>query len=105
MGKTVNCWMCGAEHDYCPTCDKTHGWKYVACSARCYQIYLTLEQYNAGVTDRDTAIDGFAHCDIKQGDSLEWLLPPVAKRISEIIGEKEKEPTKITKKSKLFKNE
>ena len=41
MSKNLaNCWLCGAEHEYCPTCGQTHGWKYSACTREHYQILM-----------------------------------------------------------------
>ena len=104
MSKKVECWVCGKEHDYCPTCGQTHGWKYVADTPKCYQIYITLSDAQSGALPRKDAVETFANLGINAEDNLSWLRPHIEKGIREIIGEKEK-PTKTTKKetkSKLF---
>lgn len=103
MGKKVECWVCGKEHDYCPTCGQTHGWKYVADTMEHYMIHMTIEQYRSGVFTKEQAIESFADkCGVHAKDDLSWMLPHVEKSVREIIGEKEKETAKTTKKSKLF---
>lgn len=102
MAKKIECWVCGKEHDYCPTCGQTHGWKYVADTIECYQIHCTIEEYRAGVYSKEKATDILAEkCGVRANDDLSWMLPNVEKGVREIIGEKEK-AAKTTKKSKLF---
>ena len=101
MGKKLNCWVCGKEHDYCPTCGQTHGWKYIADTPLCYQTYMTLEDTRAGALSQEDAVKAFADLGICAESNLSWLRPHIEKSIREIIGEKKKE-TKTTKKSKLF---
>lgn len=84
-----NCWICGKEHDYCPTCEKTHGWKYVACCHEHYQIHMAIEEYRSGVLSKEEVtkmLDGA--CGVKAANDLSWMLPHVEKGIREIIGEK-----------------
>ena len=105
MNKKVECWVCGKEHDYCPTCGQTHGWRYVADTMEHYMVHMTIEQYRSGVFTKEQAIESFAEkCDVHANDDLSWMLPNVEKGVREIIGEKEKstKTTKVTKKSKLF---
>ena len=105
MSNKVECWVCGKEHDYCPTCGQTHGWRYVADTMEHYMVYMTIEQYRSGVFTKEQAIESFADkCDVHANDDLSWMLPHVEKSVREIIGEKTKS-TKTTKKeikSKLF---
>lgn len=99
MGKKVNCWICGTPHDFCPTCGQTHGWRYVADTIECYNIYIVIEQYKSGVFTKSDAIKALADkCDISVDTDISWMIPEVAETIREIIGEK----TKTTKKSKLY---
>lgn len=105
MGKQIECWVCGALHDYCPTCGQTHGWRYVADTMEHYMVHMTIEDYRGGVLTKEQAIERFADkCGVHANDDLSWMLPHVEKGVREIIGEKEKN-TKTTKKSKLFKDE
>lgn len=102
MGKKLKCWVCGAEHDYCPTCGQTNGWKYVADKIECYTLYMTIEDYRAGVKTKEEVIEILAEkCNIHAEDDLSWLLPHIEKYVRSIIGEKTK-ITKTTRKSKLF---
>lgn len=104
MSKKLKCWVCGKEHDYCPTCGQTHGWNYVADTHKCYQIYMTLDEVKSGVLSQKDAIQVFANLGISFQSDLSWIRPHIEKSIREIIGEKEKS-TKTTKKetkSKLF---
>lgn len=102
MSKMLQCWVCGKLHDYCPTCDRVHGWKYVADTHECYQIYMTLSEAQSGVMTKKGAIEAFANLGIRAENDLSWLRPHIERAIREIIGEKEKETAKTTKKSKLF---
>lgn len=102
MANLIECWICGTKHDYCPTCGNTHGWKYVADTPRCYQIYMTFQSYKEGVISKEEAAKEFAEkCDIKASDDLSWLLPNFEYELRQIIGERKKD-TKSAKKSKLF---
>lgn len=104
MSNKVECWVCGKEHDYCPTCGQTHGWRYVADTIEHYQIHMTIEEYRSGVLTKEQAIEVFADkCGVHANDDLSWMLPHVEKVVREIIGEKEKErTTKTTRKNKLY---
>lgn len=104
MGNKVECWVCGKEHDYCPTCGQTHGWRYVADTIEHYQIHMTIEEYRSGVLTKEQAIEVFADkCGVHANDDLSWMLPHVEKVVREIIGEKERErTTKTTRKNKLY---
>lgn len=104
MGNKVECWVCGKEHDYCPTCGQTHGWRYVADTIEHYQIHMTIEEYRSGVLTKEQAVKVFADkCGVHANDDLSWMLPHVEKVVREIIGEKERErTTKTTRKNKLY---
>jgi hypothetical protein len=104
MGNKVECWVCGKEHDYCPTCGQTHGWRYVADTIEHYQVHITIEEYRSGVLTKVQAIEIFADkCAVNANDDLSWMLPHVEKVVREIIGEKERErTTKTTRKNKLY---
>lgn len=104
MSNKVECWVCGKEHDYCPTCGQTHGWRYVADTIEHYQVHMTIEEYRSGVLTKEQAIEIFADkCGVHANDDLSWMLPHVEKVVREIIGEKERErTTKTTRKSKLY---
>jgi hypothetical protein len=104
MANMVECWVCGKEHEYCPTCGQTHGWKYVADTVEHYQIHMTIEDYRCGVLTKEQAIEVFADkCGVHASDDLSWMLPHVEKGVREIIGEKERErTTKTTRKNKLY---
>jgi hypothetical protein len=104
MSNKVECWVCGKEHDYCPTCGQTHGWRYVADTMEHYMVHMTIEQYRSGVFTKEQAIESFADkCDVHANDDLSWMLPHVEKGVREIIGEKERErTTKTTRKNKLY---
>lgn len=100
MGKKLKCWVCGTEHDYCPTCGQTHGWKYVADKIECYTLYMTVEDYKAGLKTKDEAIEILNNkCNIYAEDNLSWLLPHIEKDVRSIIGEKKK-TINTTKKEK-----
>ena len=104
MSKQIKCWVCGKLHDYCPTCGQTHGWKYVADTPECYQIYMTLSEVESGILSQKEAVDRFASLGITAEKNLSWLRPHIEKGVRNIIGEKEK-TTKTTRretKSKLF---
>ena len=104
MANKVECWVCGKEHDYCPTCGQTHGWRYVADTIEHYQVHMTIEEYRSGVLTKEQAIEIFADkCGVHANDDLSWMLPHVEKVVREIIGEKERErTTKTTRKNKLY---
>lgn len=104
MANMVECWVCGKEHEYCPTCGQTHGWRYVADTVEHYQIHMTIEEYRNGVLTKEQAIEVFADkCGVHANDDLSWMLPHVEKGVREIIGEKERErTTKTTRKNKLY---
>jgi hypothetical protein len=104
MSNKVECWVCGKEHDYCPTCGQTHGWRYVADTIEHYQIHMTIEEYRSGVLTKEQAIEVFADkCGVHANDDLSWMLPHVEKVVREIIGEKARErTTKTTRKNKLY---
>lgn len=102
MSRLTECWVCGALHEYCPTCSRTHGWRYVADTMEHYMVHMTIEQYRSGVFTKEQAIKSFAeNCGVHKDDDLSWMLPNVEKCVREIIGEKNK-INKTTKKSKLF---
>ena len=99
--KLINCWLCGAEHEYCPTCGETHGWKYMADTREHYQILMAKRQFEEGVFTQDEAVSAFAEYGVTAESDLSWMIPEVEKEIRKIIGDK---PTKA-KKSKLYKDE
>ena len=103
MGKKVTCWVCGKEHDYCPTCGRTHGWRYVADTHEHYQIYLAMSEFQAGALTKAEAAEMLAKLGVTPDANLSWMIPAVEKIIRDIIGNGEKEKAvKTTKKSKLF---
>lgn len=105
MSKMLKCWVCGKEHDYCPTCGQTNGWRYVADTPKCYQIYITINEFQSGVKEQKDAVETLANLDVYPENDLSWLRPHIEKQVREIIGDKEK-TTKTTRKtnikSKLF---
>lgn len=105
MAKKLRCWVCGEMHDYCPTCGQTHGWKYVADTYEHYQIYMIKEEVKSGTFSKKEAVEKLAELGVKAENNLSWMRPHMEKAIREIIGDKEKESIKTTKKSKLFKDE
>lgn len=104
MAKEIECWICGKKHEYCPTCEKMGGWRRVADTPKCYQIYITLKDYEAEVISKGEAAVQLKREDVFSSADLSWMLPSVEKAIRNIVGEKEKDSTKTTKKSKLFKD-
>lgn len=98
----IDCWLCGAEHEYCPTCGQTHGWKYMACTREHYQILMTKREYEDGVFTKEQAISEFENYGVKAESDLSWMIPEVEKEIRDIIGEKPFKATKPIKKTKLF---
>ncbi len=101
--RLLTCWLCGAEHEYCPTCGQTHGWRYMADTREHYQILMVKREYEAGVFTKEQAIDALKEYGISAENDLSWMIPEVEKEIREIIGEKAKERvTKTTRKSKLY---
>lgn len=101
--KLLTCWLCGAEHEYCPTCGQTHGWRYMADTREHYQILMVKREYEAGVFTKEQAIDALKEYGISAENDLSWMIPEVEKEIREIIGEKARERvTKTTRKSKLY---
>lgn len=105
MSNITHCWVCGKEHEYCPTCGQTHGWRYVADTMEHYLIHMTIEDYRAGVFTKEEAIEIFADkCEVHANDDLSWMLPNVEKSVREIIGNKrDREEHRPTRKSKLSK--
>lgn len=105
MSKMIECWVCGALHDYCPTCGQTNSWRRVADKIEHYMVHTTIEEFRRGVCSKEEAIERFADkCNVHVDDDLSWMLPHVEKGVREIIGEKGK-IAKTAKKSKLFKDE
>lgn len=101
MSKKLKCWVCGAEHDYCPTCGQTHGWRYVADTMEHYLVYMTIEEYRSGTLTKEEAANKFAEqCNVKPEDDLSWMYPVIEKEVRDIIGEKTK--TRTARKTKLY---
>ena len=104
MASIVECWVCGAEHEYCDVCGKTHGWKYVADTQEHYRIYMTIEEYRKGILSKEEAASRLSeYCNVNANDDLSWMLPNVEKGVREIIGDKEvvlEKNNKTTKKIK-----
>ena len=99
--KLLTCWLCGAEHEYCPTCGQTHGWKYMADTREHYQILMAKRNYEGGVFNKEHTIEVLADFGVKPESDLSWMIPEVEKEIRDIIGEKPVKTVKKTK-SKLF---
>lgn len=101
MANKVECWVCGKEHDYCPTCGQTHGWRYVADTMEHYLVHMTIEEYRSGTLSKEEAIGKFNDkCGVRAEDDLSWMLPNVEKGVREIIGEKTK--TRTARKTKMY---
>lgn len=99
------CGVCGGEYDYCLKCEKTHAWKFYACSPEHYQIHMVLDQYRGGVFDKEMATDCFARYSITADKDLSYLLPEVERDVRLIIGKKpieEKSEAFSEKKNKKF---
>ena len=103
----AECWLCGAEHEYCPTCGESNGWKYMADTREHYQILLLKRECESGVIPKEDAIKSFATYGITADADLSCIEPNVEREIRDIVGYPE-EKTKATKgvkkesKSKLF---
>lgn len=88
MGKLAKCFVCRKEHDYCPTCDKTHGWKYFACSHEHFQIYIAMLNYTAGTVSKEDTKEIFNNMGITADSDLSDIIPEVEQGIRAVIGEK-----------------
>ena len=95
----VTCWICGKQHEYCPVCHQSNGWKYVADTPEHYQIYLVLHEFEESIITKDEATERFAELGITAEANLSWVIPAVEEQIRGIIGKKLKE-VKSSKKSK-----
>jgi hypothetical protein len=102
MSTKPKCFVCGKEHDYCPTCSKTHGWKFFACTHEHFQIYITITDYVAENITKEEAKERFKNIGITAETDLSDLIPVVANKVRSIVGEKkvEKSTEKTTKKTK-----
>ena len=104
MASIVECWVCGAEHEYCDVCGKTHGWKYVADTQEHYRIYMTIEEYRKGILSKEEAASRLSeYCNVNANDDLSWMLPNVEKGVREIIGDREVVSEKNNKTTKKIK--
>ena len=89
MAKQIECWICGKLHEYCPTCGRSHGWRYVADTIEHYLVYMTIEEFRSGVLSKEQATEMFADkCGVHKDDDLSWMLPNVEQGVREIIGNK-----------------
>lgn len=99
MAAILECWICGAKHEYCDVCGKTHGWKYIADTHEHYRIYMIIEEFKRGVLTKEEAVDRLSeYCGVNASDDLSWMLPHVERYIREIIGDKIEKGNKPVKK-------
>ena len=99
MAAILECWICGAKHEYCDVCGKTHGWKYIAETQEHYRIYMTIEEFRRGVLNKEEATSRLSeYCGVDANDDLSWMLPQVEKSVREIIGERTEKVLKTAKK-------
>ena len=104
MASIVECWVCGAEHEYCDVCGKTHGWKYVADTREHYHIYMIIEEYRKGILSKEEAASRLSeYGNVNANDDLSWMLPNVEKGVREIIGDREVVSEKNNKTTKKIK--
>lgn len=98
MASLVECFICGKEHEYCESCGKTHGWRYVADTYEHYQVYIIIEEFRKGILTKEQAISILSEkCNVNADDDLSWMLPNVETGVREIIGDKKKIAKKIKK--------
>ena len=91
--KTVSCWICGKEYEYCPHCRRHQTWMQHSCCSTHYQIEMILQGYREGILDEERATWQLSNIGITEEYDFSQLLPAVARDIKEIIA-KEKPITK-----------
>lgn len=97
-----NCWICGKEYEYCPSCEARGTWKSKACSPEHYQLIQISRDYNEKVIDEKEAAQLYANIGITADSDMNFL-PAVAAQIKDIIAKGT--PKKVSKPKSKIKSE
>lgn len=99
MANLTKCLICGEKYNYCPTCSGTHAWKFYTDTHEHYQIWITIEQLNAGVLTTKRAKDDLEYLGITADTDLSIFKPSIANQIEKIVNYTEPKPVKANKKT------
>jgi len=85
----ATCKVCGNPYYVCTNCLKyrdrgIYGWKLVADTPQCYQMYMVMNQYKEGTATKEDAVKVFNA--IQQYASLPEFIEPYKEIYAEIIG-------------------
>lgn len=81
----TSCQICGKKYNYCSKCKELAGYRAVADSPECYQIYMVLRQYLEDIITESEATNMFSDIGITANSDLSHLLPSVARDVKAII--------------------
>lgn len=79
------CDICGKKYHVCGACKKTREftpWRKIADSINCYKIFMILSEYSNGHTNKETAKQKLAGCDLTD---LENFRPGIRDTIQKIM--------------------
>ncbi len=98
MSNLTTCIVCGKKYNYCPSCGKTHAWKFYTDTRQHYQIYMTIEELNAKIFTIGEAKIALENIGINSDTDLSEFKPSVANQINKIVNYKEDKLIKTNKK-------
>lgn len=105
QGYTHSCKVCGKKYKACNTCNEIKSfetWRSVACCIECYQLWMTLIEFNCGRVTADQAQAYIDTLELGEKEFGEDILI-VMKRIKENCTKKE-EPVVTSQPQNQFKS-
>lgn len=94
---THSCKACGKKYKACNACNEIKSfetWRSVACSMECYQLWMTLIEFNCGRITAENAKEYIDSLDL-EGKELNEDIKIVMKRIDKVIAESKKEEKSV----------
>ncbi len=85
MANLTSCAICGKKYNYCPSCSRTHAWKFYTDTHQHYQIYMIIEELNSGVFSICEAKTALENIGITANTDLSGIKPSVAEQIRSIV--------------------
>lgn len=82
----TKCVICGEAYPYCPSCSRTHAWKFYTDTHEHYQIYMIIDDFNKKAIDTKKAKEMFENIGITSETNLDNLKPVIKEQIKKIVG-------------------
>jgi hypothetical protein len=95
------CPICGNKYNHCVKCERIGSWRALACSHKCYQVYMVIAEIREGILTEKEAATELENIGVTDEYAKGNFITSVAEVVEHILTKKvATEVTKTNKKSK-----